>query len=899
LALQSGTMLGPYEIQLPIGSGGMGEVYRAIDTRLRRPVAIKVLHPELTASEAALERFQREARMASVLNHPNICTIYDVGTGQPLFIAMELLEGESLHQRLLRGPLDVQSLIVIALGAAEALDAAHSHGFIHRDIKPANIFLTTHGPKLLDFGLAKAPLTASYGASTAETALAAAPKTDAGVTMGTLAYMSPEQLRGGDLDARSDVFSLGLVIYEMATGRRAFGGRTDAEISAAILYEEPPPPGEIVPAIPARLNDVILNTLEKDREDRCQTAADLRADLRRLKRELESRPSLAPVSSRHGIDRAATRSRARAGSTTLDRIQRRRRPGWLLLSALAVASILAGSLFFLRSGKDERTASSSVPSFETVDIAKLTSTGDAGRPAIAREGNYLAYIRQIGGEYSLHVRHMVTASTVEIVKAEPDVVLYGATVSPDGGFVDFVRRAQSQVFELWRVPFLGGDPRRLVDRVFSPIGWSPDGQRFAFIRVDVSRGTTAVVVVEANGYRERVLVERQRPAQFISLMISTRPSIAPAWSPDGRLLAVAGAGAGEKAEDADIAFIDVNTGAQQRVALPSNAVRGLAWFTENVLLLNAATGPSTPLQLHALSYPAGRLSRLTRDVSDYDGISLDANRRTLVAAQRERRTDLTIVDSAGRPVMSQPATENFMSTGSVTVQWVGDRILSGKWAWTPGRPAQQFLWDVPTEQTEASSDGRTIVFHSEGGLWKSDSAGGRPTQLVAGDAWFPTVTRDNRSVIFLSSRTGQQSPWIVPLQGGEPRQVVDLFAGSLGVAVSPDGESIAFASRDERQKLASVVVCRLPDCNQRNIIPDLATSRVRWAPDGRTITFIGVTNQRNLFTIPAVGGRPSQLTRFDDRTIIDFDWSPDGSRLVVARRLETNDIVVLKGLRRE
>jgi serine/threonine protein kinase len=221
LALQSGTMLGPYEIQLPIGSGGMGEVYRAIDTRLRRPVAIKVLHPELTASEAALD-----------------------------------------------------------------------------------------------------------GASTAVTALAAAPKTDAGVTMGTLAYMSPEQLRGGDLDARSDVFSLGLVIYEMATGRRAFGGRTDAEISAAILYEEPPPPGEIVPAIPARLNDVILNTLEKDREDRCQTAADLRADLRRLKRELESRPSLAPVSSRHGIDRAATRSRARAGSTTLDRIQRRRRPGW-------------------------------------------------------------------------------------------------------------------------------------------------------------------------------------------------------------------------------------------------------------------------------------------------------------------------------------------------------------------------------------------------------------------------------------------------------------------------------------------------------------------------------------------------------------------------------------------
>jgi eukaryotic-like serine/threonine-protein kinase len=891
-------MLGPYEIQMPIGSGGMGEVYRAIDTRLQRPVAIKVLHPELTASEAAMERFQREARMASVLNHPNICTIYDVGTAHPLFIAMELLEGESLHQRLLRGPLDVQSSISIALGAAEALDAAHAHGFIHRDIKPGNIFLTSHGPKLLDFGLAKAPLTASSGASTAETAMAAAPKTDAGVTMGTLAYMSPEQLRGGDLDARSDVFSLGLVMYEMATGRRAFAGRTDAEISAAILYEQPQPPGDIVPAIPARLNDVILNTLEKDREDRCQTAADLRADLRRLKRELESRPSVAPLSSRHGIAPALALARARTGSTALDGIKRHR-PRWLLLGALGLASILAGGLFFLRSGKGEPTASPSVLSFESIDIAKLTSTGDAGRPAIAPEGNYLAYIRQTGGEYSLHVRHMATASTVEIVKAEPDVVLHGATVSPDGGFVDFVRRAQTQTFELWRVPFLGGDSRRVIDGVFSPIGWSPDGQRFAFIRVNVSRGTTAVVVVEANGYRERILAERQRPAQFVSLMISTRPSIAPAWSPNGQLLAVAGAGAGAKPEDADIAFIDVNTGAQQTVALPSNAVRGLAWFTENVLLLNAAAAPSTPLQLHALSYPSGRLSRLTRDVSDYDGISLDATGRTLVASQRERRTDVAIIDSAGRPVSSVPATANFLATGSNTIDWVGDRILSGKWAWTPGRPAQQFLWDVPTEQTTASSDGRTIVFRGEGGLWTSDSIGGRPTVLVAGDAWFPIVTPDDRSVVFLSSRTGLQSPWIVPLRGGEPRQLVDLFAGAPGVAISPNGESMAFASRDERQKVASVVVCRLADCSHRTILPDLTATRVRWTPDGRAITFIGGSDQRNLFTIPGAGGRRSQLTRFDDRTIIDFDWSPDGSRLVVARRFEANDIVVLKGLRRE
>jgi serine/threonine protein kinase/Tol biopolymer transport system component len=873
----------------------MGEVYRAIDTRLRRPVAIKVLHSELTASASALERFQREARMASVLSHPNICTIYDVGTTSPLFIAMELLTGESLYQRLVRGPMDVPSLIVVALGAADALDAAHSHGLIHRDIKPANIFLTPHGPKLLDFGLAKAPLTASSGDSTAETALGAAPKTDVGVTMGTLAYMSPEQLRGSDLDPRSDLFSLGLVMYEMATGRRAFAGKTGVETSAAILYEQPKPPTDIVPAIPLHLSDLILNALEKDREDRCQTAADLRADLRRVKRELESHQSVVPISGRHGV--AAVAAPSGVVARTRDTIQRHRVAS-LMIGVFVLAGILASALFLLRSREND-FPQSPVLSFENLDIAKLTVTGDAGRPAIARGGNSLAYVRQQGGEFSLHVRQMATSTTVEIVKPEPNVVLYGATVSPDGGFVDFVRRAQVQAFELWRVPFLGGAARRLINGVFSPIGWSPDGQRFAFIRVDVSRGTSTVVVTDGNASRERVLAERQRPAQFVSLMISTRPSIAPAWSPNGRSLAIVGAGAGKRPAEADIAFIDVDSGAQRTVALPSNAVRGLVWFNESTLLLNAAGAAGGPLQLHELSYPSGRLRRLTRDVSDYDGISLDSSGRTLIAAQRERRTDLTIIDSAGRPLLTMPATDNFSSTGSVTIDWAGDRLLSGPWAWTPGGTAQQFLWDNQPAQTTASPDGRTIVFHGDDGLWRVDSVGGRPTLLVAGDAWFPTVTSDNRSVIFLSSRTGQQSPWIMALQGGEPRQVVDLFAGSPGVAVSPDGDWMAFLSREDRQNRAVAVVCSLPDCGQRKVIPDLGASRLRWTPDGRGITFIDGADPRNLWTIPTGGGRRSQLTHFDDRTIVDFDWSPDGSRLVVARTLESNDIVVFKGLRRE
>ena len=288
MVLQPGARLGPYSVVSVIGSGGMGEVYRAQDTRLRRVVAIKTLSQRLESSAQAIERFEREARAAASLNHPNICTIYDVGTDPP-FIAMELLEGETLQRRLARGPMDVMAVVEVTLALVDALDAAHGQGILHRDIKPANIFLTERGPKILDFGLAKAVPTANVPDGTAKlTRPLESLLTDEGTAVGTVAYMSPEQLRGQPLDARSDLFSLGLVVYEMVTGRPAFGGETSAVIAAAILQEMPVLPRHIREDVPPRLEDIILKTLEKDPRDRTQTAAELRADLRRFKRELES-----------------------------------------------------------------------------------------------------------------------------------------------------------------------------------------------------------------------------------------------------------------------------------------------------------------------------------------------------------------------------------------------------------------------------------------------------------------------------------------------------------------------------------------------------------------------------------------------------------------------------------
>ena len=284
--LSPGTRLGPYEIVGPLGHGGMGEVYRARDPRLDRLIAIKVLSPRLVGTATMVERFEREARTIAALNHPNICTVYDVGlarTDAPPYITMELLDGETLRARLERGPMPLAEVTDIAVALADALAAAHGAGIIHRDIKPSNIVLTARGPKILDFGLAKTSLNPA-AASIDETRPGVEQLTEVGGTVGTIAYMSPEQIRGEELDARSDIFSLGLVLYEMVAGRPAFAGPTPMAIAAAILHDRPIPVRGHHNDGPESLEQFIFKALEKDRTIRYQSAADLRADLLRLQR---------------------------------------------------------------------------------------------------------------------------------------------------------------------------------------------------------------------------------------------------------------------------------------------------------------------------------------------------------------------------------------------------------------------------------------------------------------------------------------------------------------------------------------------------------------------------------------------------------------------------------------
>ena len=892
MPLSAGDRLGPYEILEPLGAGGMGEVYRARDARLERTVAIKILSSHLASNQQALERFRREARAASALNHPHICTIFDVGVDPP-YLAMELLEGETLQQRLGRGALDLPAAVDIALALADALDAAHTKGVVHRDIKPANIFLTPHGPKVLDFGLAKSATAANAdGMPVAVTRSAEALLTDVGVTLGTIAYMSPEQLRGLDVDPRTDLFSLGLVLHEIVTGMPAFGGATTAEISGAILHKEPPGLRSLRGDAPERLEQIVAKTLEKNRDERYQTAADLRADLRRLKRDMESRP--APVHdeipSASGADRLAAAGVSHAPTRLIGR--------WTIAVTLLVVGVVAGGVYLLNQRARTSPPASASPTLQDLRIEQLTTSGRAHGPAISPDGRYVAYIQLDGSDYSLWIRQTATSSNAAIVPAQPGVSILAATVTPDGNFVDFIRGSAPEL-PLWRVPFLGGVPRKILDGVWSPVGWSPDGRQMAFIRLTAQGGS--VIVADAEGTHERDVSSRRPPAMF-SAVVSSADRTAPAWSPDGRRIAVRGAESDSEGSSIEqIVVIDAVTGAAQAIPLPRRGDGGVAWL-DDASLVATIEG-----QLWRVSLPQGQPTRITNDLLHYRHLSLTADRSALVTARADRRAAVWVGDAAGSS--GADIVELGPGVGD-TLSWAGERLLytnrGGIWAITPGAgPGAELVRRGASPA--ANADGQVILFRrdepgEQGGTWKAN-AEGRDAFRLSIEASPAVVAPDGRTALIMSTRGGPQSLWLSSLDGGAPTHIVQEFVAGRAFDISPDGTMLVYIApartvRHQDRSLATAVTCRLPDCSDPRTVtmPPRRGGRVRWTPDGRGLVFIGPSNV-NLIVQPVDGARPYPLTRFTDRVIDDFAFSADGKRLAVSRSVTSTDIVLFKGFK--
>ena len=888
--LARGARLGPYEVIESLGAGGMGVVYRGTDTRLGREVAIKVLPVATAASPEARARFEREGRAIAALNHPNICTLFDVGTadGHP-YLVMELLDGATLHQTLASGPLPIPALIDHAIALADALHAAHARGIIHRDLKPANIFVTARDTvKILDFGLAKEDGDHGAEARTIDAAL-----TGHGTTLGTLSYMSPEQLRGETLDARSDLFSLGLVLYEMATGKRAFHGKTTAEVSAAILHVQPARPLSVRPELPEKLDEIILKALERDRDLRYQSAVDLRADLKRLKRQTDESPATSTVSR----SPAATPPAPSSSDAALAVGLARRHP--LAIVGVGVILLAVAGAAWWALGRNPSTPPANDRS--AISLEALTLDGFVGHSTVSRDGRFIAYVRRDFTHSSVVVKQIGSNSDVVVMPPSAEANYFAPSITPDGSYVDVLVDAHRNPAEpryIVRVPLLGGTPRRIVEGAASGLGWSPDSRKIAFVRWTDPR--TSLVMADADGRNERVLVTRELPKQFITSLhagarYSYAPAARPAWSPDGRTIALGGLD--RKSERVELIEVDVESGAERHVRTPVDFVAEAAYVSDDTIV--AGEHPVTTnsdFRTWRVYRGASPGVQLTPDLNDLHGIQLTADRAAGVATRTTTRKTIVVGPIAGA-TLGEAVPASIAGPESAQLDAAGNLFYSAR---VPGSVAifrsegahgagklvaSDLVMPVPTP------DGTFVIgSHVNGDLVRVSVDGSGSTVLLKGNPRrFPVaITPDGKSVLYISAESGSQQPGLIPLMGGDPRRLAEANIGFPFMRVSPDGQLTIYPSSKGTQ------LCRYPTFDQCRTLKIVSGP---FSADGQTAFAINPADPRNIIAQPIDGRPPTPLTSFTDMTIEDFSVSPDGKRIAITRSLRESDVVLIKGLR--
>jgi len=904
-----GETIGHYRITAEIGRGGMGVVYAADDLNLGRAVAIKFLTPEMGSDPDVLERFRREARAASSLNHPNICTIYDLETdvapdgGTRNFIVMELMEGEPLARKLAAGALNTGDVLELGAQVADALDAAHAKGIIHRDIKPANIFVTVRGQaKILDFGLAKLTRKISAVAETMPIGAAhdsVASLTSTGTTVGTIAYMSPEQACGENLDARSDLFSFGAVLYEMSTGRLPFPGNSPAVVFSKILEHQPSPPRQLNDALPAKLDEIILRALEKDRELRYQSASEMRAELRRLARDSSSGKMQAAVPpSRVGQKVASSTQQLLMGEA-------KRHKYSIVATLLLVIALIAGASIGLFKWLGHTT----IPfDAQKMKITRATQHGHAVYAAISPDGKYVAYVRR-EGDRSLWVKSVATASHIQVIPPAPGFYQPDISFTPDGDYIYFPHTSfdNPSVLDLYSVPTLGGPMKKVVADVDSGVTFSPDGKKIAFIRSDPEAGKSAIIVANADGSGQQELATRPSTQGFVN-----GP---PDWSPDGTLVAAAAGHLGKEALT-DIVVYPV-VGGNPTVVLSALLIKNVRWLTGSGLLLLAADlTHGTRNQIFYQPYPAGEVMRFTSDLNTYQSISLDAQQRTLAVTQADNTSALYLAPASEPEKLKQVTTDRNLGA---TFAWVTDKrfvVQDNELHLTTmdaadGANRDTVGGDLPSGDQVRCGENAFVAVRLEGAnvvnLWYFNLADGTTRQLTHGNLnTAPACTADGKSLYYVSQDVSPARMMRMPVAGGEATAIGP--AAAFQPTPSPDGASLLFILNEGKgaARRQSFAILRLADgqIQQRWQVPVGAVAdvtEIAWTPDGKGFIYVVLRGQNsNVWMQPVDGGAARQITQVTDANdyVTAFAYSPDGKQLGILHGTENIDVVLFSNFRK-
>jgi Tol biopolymer transport system component len=815
--LAPGTNLGPYRVEALLGVGGMGEVYRARDSRLGRDVALKVLPRQLASDPVRRERLLKEARSAAALNHPNICTVHEVGHADDRdYVVFEHIEGQTLASVTRPGGLPLRELMDIFLPLSDALAYAHQRGLVHRDLKPANMMVSTRGlPKILDFGVAK-------GARTAGGAGAATQTTEHGLVIGTVGYMSPEQALGRHVDSSSDVFSFGCVMYELATGRRAFEGATYAEVTDAVLHAEPPPLSQLRPDLPRSLGQIVRRCLRKDAGARYQQMAAVAAELRDLQ------------AGRH------------AGSSWLGRTADR-----IAASAAGgqprVLAAVAGGLAVLVLAWALSRLAGDAPVPRLVNPMQVTVAASLeDYPTWSPDGRMLAYESNESGNWDIWVAPVGGGSAVNRTGDHRGEDRYPSW-SPDGAQIAFWSNRSAEGYYL--VPALGGPVQRLVSTksgpgYYSPPQWSADGSELAYMMYE-ARGTRLDAFVE-------ILSLATRRTRRIRLPGSTETRFDLAWSRDGRHLAYVDAGS--ESETGQLRLLRLADGGTAALTDTRANVRGPTFSADGRHVFYGAN------LVGAADVWRQRISDRGEPIGDPQRVTTAVEVRHAAFSPDGRRLAI----SKGRWVANI---------------WAVPLLAQRTATWTD---AEQITFEHAfIEFLDVSRDGRRFLFSSDRAgnqdIWTM-TAGGEMTRLTADPApeWAPRWSPDEREIAFYASRAGDREIWVMPAGGGPGRQLTSAPGLDATPAWSPDGRTLVF--RSERTGNSEIWTVTPDGGAERQVTHDPnAEYGPAFSPDGRSLAYSSTRGGAlELWWQPLDGGAAQRLSRSPTVSPV---WSPDGRAL--------------------